>query len=123
VIANKDWLFLFDKKPTYNEDDLFKKLNNYANRLPELELLKMQQKHNMEENNQFYFDQKKAFDRAVDAYKPREMVYQNDPHLKNKYSLGEAFHRLKGVYGLPLYGTNEVGKFSHSLDGNYLGAP
>jgi hypothetical protein len=42
VIANKDWQFLFDKKPDYNEEDLFKKLNNYANRLPEVELLKLQ---------------------------------------------------------------------------------
>ena len=49
IQANKDWNFLFEPKVDYNEQELFNKLNNYANRLPEMELLKMRQKYKMEE--------------------------------------------------------------------------
>jgi len=39
--VNQGWEFLFDPKLKVNEDDLFQKLNNYASRIPEMELLKL----------------------------------------------------------------------------------
>ncbi len=42
IHANVGWDFMFDGKKEVNEEELFQKLNNYANRLPEMELLKLQ---------------------------------------------------------------------------------
>lgn len=89
IHANLGWEFMFDQKKEVKEEELFQKLNNYTNRLPEMELLKLQQAHKKKEQENLYFDQRKAFQRAEDGYKPREMIVQGQTNLKSKFSLAD----------------------------------